>query len=223
MKMRRNLVVALVAGAGFATPALAQFGGLGGMLGGGRPAGGGDVGAQVADFLARTAVLSVTAAGALQSINAAFASEEDLARKRKEQAELNAITDPKEKQARAAQIYQSESAEAEQRAKSGDLQQMVNNLDDAKKKRIGQALFNFGIGLLQAPGLIKSAQGILQGVASNPMMITRAIPVKDAVPVLQKIVSDGGSTIATFIKVARGANISVPTATESSKPVEDPL
>jgi len=200
-----------------------MLGGLGGMLGGGKPAAGGDVGVQVADFITRTAVVSVLASNSLAKINAAFGNEEDLARRRKEQEELSKITDPQEKQARAATIYESERAEAEKLSKSADLQDRMKNLDAEKKKQIGQALFNFAIGALQAPGLLQSGQNIVQGVSANPMNISKVIPVKDALPFLGKIGSDASSTIATFVKVAQGANISVPQAMADSKPTEEKL
>jgi hypothetical protein len=49
------------------------------------------------------------------------------------------------------------------------------------------------------------------------------LPIKDTLPLLGKIGSDAGSTIATFVKVAQGADISVPQAKADSKPSEEPL
>ena len=205
------------------TPVYAQFGGLGGLVGGAKAGSGGDVGAQVADFMTRTAVVSVLATNSLAKINAAFGNEEDLARRRKEQEELANITDTQEKNARAAKIYESERAEAEKLSKSTDLQERMKNLDAAKKKQIGEALFNFGIGALQVPGLLQSGESIIKGVGMNPLNITKVIPVKDAIPVLGKIGTDAGSTIVTFAKVAKGANIAVPQAKADSKPVKEDL
>lgn len=223
MKTLKTALTALLISAAAVIPAHAQFGALGGMLGGGRPAAGGDVGPQVADFIKRSVVLSVLASNSLAKINAAFDNEEALARRRKEQEELGKITDPQEKQARAAKIYESERAEAEKLAKSADLQDRMKNLDADKKKRIGEALFNFAIGALQAPGLLQSGQGIIQGVGANPLNLPKVLPVKDALPLLGKIGSDAGSTIATFVKVAQGADISVPQAKADSKPVDETL
>lgn len=223
MRNFKNVLLAVAISLGSMASAHAQLGNLGGMLGGSKSSGGGDVGAQVADFLKRSSVLSALSGNALAKINSAFDSEEALARRRKEQEELEKITDPQEKQARAAKIYESESAAAEKLAKSADLQDRMKNLDETKKKRVGEALFNFGIGALQAPGLLQSGQAIMQGVGSNPMNIVKVVPVKDAIPLLTKIGSDAGSTIATFLKVAKGADISVPQAKADSKPVDAPL
>lgn len=223
MKVFKNVLIASLIGLVAAIPAHAQFGGLGGLVGGGKSSGGGDVGAQVAEFMTRSVLLSATAANALANINSAFDSEESLARRKKEQEELKNITDPQEKQARAAQIYESERAAAEKLAKSADLEDRVKKLDADKQKRFGTALFNFGIGMLQVPGLVKSGQGIMQSVSANPMNIPKVLPVKNALPLISKIAEDGGSTFVTFFKVAKGANISVPEAKAESKPVEQDL
>lgn len=224
MKNRRTILGVMAAGAVIASPARAQFGGLSNMVGGGKPAAGGaDVGKQVTDFLARSSVLSALSANALAKVNAAFASDEELARKRKEQEDLAKISDAKEKQARAAQIYESESAAAKKLAESADLGERMKKLDDEKKKRVGEGLFNFGIAALQAPDLIKSGQSIMQGVTTNPLEAAKVVPVKDAIPLLTKVGSDAGSTVATFAKLAQGADISVPQVTASSKPVSEDL
>jgi hypothetical protein len=223
MKSMKVFITALLVSVTSFIPAHAQFGGLGGMLGGGKPAAGGDVGTQVADFLKRSVVLSVLASNSLAKINSAFDNEEALARRRKEQEELNKITDPQEKQARAAKIYESERAESEKLATSSDLQERMKNLDADKKKKVAEALFNFAIGALQAPALLQSGQNIIQGVGANPMNIPKVIPVKDVLPLLGKVGSDAGTTIATFVKVAQGADISVPQAKADSKPSEETL
>ena len=221
---RRDLLLVLGAlSLGSSTSAFAQFGGLGGLVGGGGSGGGGDVGAQVEDFIKKSVVLSTLAAKALAKINSAFESEEELAKKRAELEEIEKITDPKEKQARVAKLYESERAKTASLVKSADLKEKMTGLDEEKKKSIGQALFNFVIAALRAPGLIDSGQKILQGVQGNPMNITKVVPVKDAVPLIQKFIEDSTGTVGTFIKVAKGANISVPEAKSDSTPVEVPV
>lgn len=223
MKSLKICLTAVMISASVVMPVHAQFGGLGGLVGGGKPAAGGDVGAQVADFMTRTAVVSVLAANSLAKINASFDNEEALARRRKEQEDLAKITDPNEKNARAAEILKSESAAADQLSKSADLQERMKNLDAAKKKQVAQALFNFGIAALQAPGLLQSGESIIKGAGANPLNIVKVVPIKDAIPVLGKIGSDAGSTILTFIKVAKGADISVPQAEADSTAIQDDL
>jgi len=203
--------------------AFAQFGGLGG-LGGSKPAaGGGDVSQQVEDFVKRSAIISALVSRALGRINDAFRSDTDAAAARAERESISKITDPKEKQARTAKLVESESAAAAQLAKSADLEAKMAGLDAKKKQQVAEGLFNFGIGALQAIPLFDNGKAIIQSVVSNPMQALKVEPVKEAVPLLEKVISDSKGTIVTLIKVAKGANIDVKQATATSTPVEEDL
>ena len=223
MSIRRSILIAIPSL--FATGSVfAQLGGLGGMLGGAKPgAGGSDVGAQVEGFIKRSALVSALASRALGRVNDAFRSDADAAAAKAEREAISKLTDPKEQQARTAKLVESESAAAAQLAKSTDLEAKMASLDEKKKRQVADGLFNFGIGVLQAPPLVKNAQEIVQSVSTNPMQLPKVIPVKDAIPLLQKVLADGAGTIATLIKVAKGANIEVKQATESSKESEESL
>jgi hypothetical protein len=223
MSIRRSILIAIPSL--FATGSVfAQLGGLGGMLGGAKPgAGGSDVGAQVEGFIKRSALVSALASRALGRVNDAFRSDADAAAAKAEREEISKLTDPKEQQARTAKLVESESAAAAQLAKSTDLEAKMASLDEKKKRQVADGLFNFGIGVLQATPLVKNAQEIVQSVSTNPMQLPKVIPVKDAIPLLQKVLADGTGTIATLIKVAKGANIEVKQVTESSKESEESL
>lgn len=222
MKTIRTAIViaACLAAAGTAN---AQLGGLGGMLGGGKASTGkasGDITADVNSFLDKSALTSALSTRALLSINAAFASDEKLADKRAKLASLSGITNPQELLAKSNELYKSESAEAETRYSSGTMEQEMKGLSAEKKKMIGQALLNFGIGGLQAVDLTKSGQAIVQGAAANPMNISKVAPVKDALPTLGKVASDAGGFLTGVVKLAKGANIAVVTPKADSKPVD---
>lgn len=196
----------------------AQFGGLGKMLGGGESsANSGDVAENVSNFVKKSAVLSALTTRSVAAINAAFSSDEQIAAKRAQLGAIDKVTDPKEKEAKLAALYESESAEAKRRFDSGDMEKMIGGLDDKKKKQVGAALMNFGISALQAVDLTKSGQDMVQKASGNPMNFTKLMPVKDALPLLGKVASDAGGFMIGVAKLARGANISVPEVTVASK------
>ncbi|TFW01528.1 hypothetical protein E4K72_14215 [Oxalobacteraceae bacterium OM1] len=205
-----------------ANGAYAQFGGFGKLAGGSSDSASAssDVSADVNAFVTKSAALSTLTASAVTAINAAFSSEEQLASKRATLADIAKITDPKEKGAKLAALYESESAEAKRRLESGDMEKQIGGLDADKKKQIGSALLNFAIGALQAVDLSKSGQNMMQKASGNPMTITKLMPVKDALPLLGKVASDSTGFIAGVMKLAKGANIAVPAVTVSSKPVD---
>lgn len=201
-----------------ANAAHAQFGALGGLVGGNKSAASsGDMATDVTNFLTKSAALSAMTSRSLTAINAAFASDEEIAAKRAALGAINQITDPKEKEAKVAALYESESAEAKRRLSSGEMEQKIGGLDSAKKKQIGDAILNFGIGTLQAVELTKSGQSLMQQAGANPMNLPKILPVRTAIPMLGKVAGDAGGFFVGVIKLAKGANIAVPEVKATTK------
>lgn len=211
------LVAACLMGAGAAQ---AQLGGLGGGLGGmlgGKKAAGGDLGAEVGTFVSQSAALSLMASSSVTAINAAFASDEQRKSKAAELDAINKLTNTDEQKARMAKLYESESAETKRLFDSGEMKQRMATLDAGKKKLVGNALLNFGIGGLQALALTKTGQSLIQKAADDPMSLPKLMPVKNSLPLLGKVATDAGGFMLGVAKVAKGANINVPEVTASSK------
>lgn len=215
--LRKFLIISVTLAS--ATVAHAQFGGLGGMLGGGGGSGG-DVSADVSAFLAKSRVLSALASNSVTAINAAFDSELVAAQKGAALDAINKLPESSEKEAKKAALYESGSAEAKRRLESGEMEKAIGSLSEAKKKQVSGALLNFGIAALQAVDLSKTGQSIITKASANPMSIPKVIPVKDAIPLLSKVLSDAGGLFAGVIKLANGANISVQKITNQSTPIE---
>lgn len=214
--IRKAVIVAISLLA--ANAAHAQFGAIGGMLGGSKGAAStGDIGTDVTAFMTKSAALSAMASRSLTAINAAFASDEEIAAKRAALAAINQITDPKEKEAKTAELYESQSAEAKRRLNSGEMEQKIGGLDSAKKKQIGDAIMNFGIGSLQAIDLTRNGQAIVRQAGMNPMNLPKVLPVKDAIPLLGKVAGDAGGFFVGVVKLAKGANISIPEVKQDTK------
>ena len=206
------VVAACLMGAGAAQ---AQFGGLGGMLG--KKSAGGDIGAEVGSFVQQSQALSLLAGNSVTAINAAFASDEQRKSKAAELDAINKLTNVDEQKARMAKLYESESVETKRLLDSGEMKQRMATLDSAKKKQIGDALMNFGIGGLQAVVLTKTGQSLIQKAAADPMSLPKLMPVKDSLPLLGKVATDAGGFMVGVMKVAKGANIEVREVTASSK------
>ncbi|HEU4851576.1 MAG TPA: hypothetical protein VFT37_05420, partial [Telluria sp.] len=128
------------------------------------------------------------------------------------------MTNAKEKQAKQAELIESGTANLTRMVEGGKLEAEMKALDAAKKKMVGTALTNFAIGGLQAVGLTKTGQSIIQKAGSNPMNLTKIGPVKDALPILAKVMKDSGGLMAGLVKVAKGANIEIAAVKEDSKP-----
>jgi hypothetical protein len=192
---------------------------LGGMLAGASGIGVPDAGYDVDGFVRKSAELSEVTSRAVTAINAAFATDEQLAAKRAALAAIAAVAEPRERQSRYAALYAAESAETKRLLDSGEMEQRMAQLDSDKKKLIGQALLNFAIGSLQAIELGKHGQALVQQAGISPVELVRILPVKDAIPLLGKVAVDASGFVGGVVKLARAANISVPDARTGSAPV----
>ena len=223
MKTIRKTIAfaACLMAAGTAHAQLGGLGSLGSALGIGKNASAGaDVSSDVKGFIQRSVLLSEMTSRSLAAINSAFATDTEIEKKRAALAAINQITDPKEKQARYAELYKSESAETQRLLESGEMEQRIGTLDGEKKQQVGNALVNFGIGSLQAVVLTRDGQAIVAKTSANPMDLHKVIPVKDVLPVLAKVASDSGGFVLGVAKLAKGANIEVPAVKADSKPVD---
>lgn len=222
MKKFNALMIVAALSITAASPALAQLGGLGALVGGakGGSTGSGNVEADVKTFNEKSSVVNKYAAQALVAINAAYASDEERANAQAKLEKLNSTTDPKEQNALVAEINKSEGAKVAQLAESKDLGEKTKNLDAARQKMVGTAVSNYLIAGARAVDLTKSGQGMMQSAASNPMALPKLVSVKDALPLLGDAASNAVKVLPKFVDVLRGAKVDVPKVSADSKPVE---
>lgn len=224
--MKKNLIIrsfltsVVMVSATAAMPAFA-FGGLGDLLNknAGSPTASTDISVDIANFVGQSNDLQALGYHAMQRVNAAFAKDGELANKRAEREALEKITDPKERNARLAQGVKTESAEMEANLNAADLEERMKSLSKEKKQGITEAMFNLGIAALRAPTLAATGQSIMQSVGANPLNLMKIAPVKDALPSLAKFAQFSGGAMVGFVKVMKGADVSVKTASADSKPV----
>jgi len=217
MKLSRRKIGTVLGAALVANVAHAQFGAL---LGGSGDKSSGNLDADVKSFLDLSVNIERTLNAASLAIVAAFQSEEDRAKSQASLDEMKKTTDPKEAGAKFQAVSESTSAELKKLSASNDLAAKTKNLSAAKQKQVAAGVGNFLIGALQAKDLLPTGQAVMKGASSNPMNISKVIPVKDALPRLANAISLASDTIPQFVKVLQGANISVPTPTATAKPVD---
>jgi hypothetical protein len=214
-KNRRTFIAAGLTTA--AVPAFAQFGG---MLGG-KTAGGGNFEADMNAFLQKSFNIEMTASRASLAIASAFAAEADRAKFQSLFDDVGKQTNPNEAGAKFQQVKETAEAEIKRLSESKDLGEQTKALSEEKKKLLAKGVGNFLLAVFQAKDLIPNGQGIFSSASSNPMNITKLAPLKDALSRLQSAGGMAGSAIPKFIDALKGANVSVTTASSSSK--EEPI
>jgi hypothetical protein len=205
MKSGFVLSIALTVGALAAAPAHAFLGSASALMGGG--GGGGNVEQDVANFNATfSKALGLIDASGQQLVDA-LATKEQLAEFEAKRKSLESITDPKEKDAKRAQIRADEGAFIKQAESNKALQDDLKKADAAKKQLVTDASFNYVLGLLQTADLIVSGNNIIKGVAANPMMAIKVLPIKDSLPLIQPLASSIKDSTSSLIKTMQAAEI----------------
>jgi hypothetical protein len=225
----RNAIVA--AGCMLAmTAAHAQFVSLGGLAGAagfgalfGSDLVGDDAGDATPDidsFVRRSAAISVLAGKSVAAINAAFASQQELAAKREALATIEQVADRRERQARYAAFYHAQTAQTRRLLDSGEMRKQMARLDAGKRKMLARALYNVSLGSLQAAALGKDGQALVQRAGSSQAKLARLAPVREAIPLLSKVAADGNSIFTGVARLAHEAHIAVADARAGARPVE---
>ena len=205
------------------TAANAQLGGLGGLvggLGGSKGGGGGDVDAQVEAFNNEANLINKTVAFALDLIVAALGDKTDIAGAKAESESLSKSTDTKEIGAKAGTIIKTKSAYAEELLKSKDAKAKMERLSPEMQKKVGQSIFSIGVAALRLPGAINQGKNIVAGVSSNPMNISKVLPVKDGLSMFADVLPKLPTLVSTGFQLMRDVKIEPgnPTATATLNP-----
>ena len=178
-------------------------------------ASGGNIDADVADFVAKTAEMRDIAYTSMTTIVAAYADETQLAKMKAEDEELNKKTDAKENGAAKTALIKTREAQLAELQKQKDIGDKTKALSAEKQQKVAKGLFSFAIAALNAPVLMDKGQKIVSGVSLTS--IGKVLPVKDALPMLADFVKYGSGTISGFVKIVKGANIEVKTPAADSK------
>jgi hypothetical protein len=193
---------------------MAQFGNL---LGGGRSSGGGNVDADVANFLGRSFVVEMTAAKASLAIGAAFAAESDRAKFQSLFDNVNKQTKPQEAGAAFQAARETADAEIKRLSEAKDLSERTKALSQEKQALLAKGVGNFLLAGLQSKDIVSAGQSMITSVGANPMNLSKIVPAKDAVTRLANAASLAGSAIPKLVEAMKGANVSVVSVSSSSK------
>ena len=196
------------------TSANAQFGALGGLMGGG---GGGDVGAQVLVFNQEANLISKTVAFALIQIVGALGDKTKIADIKAVNDSLSKSTDTKEIGAISGSVIKSNFAEADQLLKSADAKAKMENLSPEMQKKVAQSIFAVGVAALKIPGAINRGKNIVQSVGANPMNIVKVLPVKDGLSMYIDVLPKLPTLVTTGMQLMRDVKVEAGNPTADAK------
>ena len=215
--MKRKFLTLLLT-LGFLGSAHAQFGGmLGGMLGGARGGGGSDVGALVDEFNRDSLLIREAVSRSLMQIVAALGNKEQIAKVKATNDSLSKNTDAKEVGSIQGTFIKDQSAVAQQLMDSADAKEKMEKLAPEIQKKVGQSILNVAIAGLRIPVMLERGKRAIDGVSSNPMMITRILPIKDGVSLFVETLPKMTQIASTGFNLMREVKIDPGSPTASSK------
>jgi hypothetical protein len=203
--MKNKLMVLLMA-LGIASSANAQFGSLGGLLGG-STSGGGDVGAMTDEFNRDASAINEVVTYSLIQIVAALGDKQQIAAVKAVNDNLKKATDPKEKGSIQGTAIKEQATIAEELLKSDQAKAKVEKMSPAMQQKVAKSIFAVGVASLRIPGLIDKGSKIIQGVGSNPMNIIKVLPVKDGLEIFASALPKMPIILSTGLKLMRDVKV----------------
>lgn len=178
MNLKRSVIKALglIGVASTSQIANAQFGGL---LGGGKSTGGGDVEGQINKFNSEAALISKAMSYAILQIQGALGSKEEREKIKVKVEALNKATDTKEINAIQGEIIKSDMAATTELMKSAEGKARMEKLEPEMQRKVAKSVFAVMLAGIKIKPMLDTGKNVIQGVGANPMMLTKIGPVKD--------------------------------------------
>jgi hypothetical protein len=141
-----------------------------------------------------------------------LASKEKAAEFAAAQKAANTITDPAEKQAKLADIDKAEMASLNEALSNEKFKADIQKMDSSRKVDLGASAYNFALALLQDKALIEQSKGLIAGLASNPMNLSKVGSLKEAASSLSNQFSSASSIAGKMPEVFSAVGIQAPTS-----------
>jgi len=187
--------------AGLSTAAQAQFGLP--SLGGSSSSSGGDVTAQVDSFNKDAKLIKEALAFALVQISGALGDKTQREAARASAANLAKNTNTKEAENIQGTILKEKAAETTAILASKEGKERMEKLDPEMKKKVADAILAVGISALKLPNTLSTGKKIMESVGSNPMNITKVLPVKDGIVLFAEVLPKLPDLVSTGFKMMR--------------------
>jgi hypothetical protein len=223
--IRKVLSFALLLSVTFS--AHAQFGGLGGMLGGNRSGGSAPDNASVEKFTLDALIINKAVTSALLQVQAALAKKEDMARIKEVVAKYSTTTDTRELGAVMGSVIKSDMASTLDVMKSQEGQARLAKLSPEMQQKVATSILNVAIASLRIKPMMDNGSNMMQSIGSNPMLLTKLPLIKDSLslmadsaPKLPELISVGFSMLKT-VKIDPGNPTAASKIVEAAVTVPD--
>jgi hypothetical protein len=214
--MNQKIITAFLAASlsAFSVPAMAQFGKLGALLGGGS---GASVAADPDGFLSSALAAEKLMNNSVTLLSRSLTSKEASAGLAAQRKAANEITDPAEKKAKLTEVQKSELALVNESLSKASIDSEIKKMGDKQRGDLGSAAFNFMLALLQDKALVDQSKGLISSMTTNPAALTKIGNIKDAVSSLSNQLSAASSVAGKMPSIFSAVGVKAP-ASKDEKP-----
>jgi hypothetical protein len=210
---KHSITAAIAIAAALAAPhAMAQFGGLSKLVGGGSSS---TSSIDPDAFLASAKTAEKLMINSVTLLSQSLASKEKAAGLKAERAAASAITDPAERQAKLLEVQKNELAAANEATGSAKIEDQIKGMDASRKADLASAAFNFALAFLQDKALMEQSSSLISSISSNPMQLAKLGSIKDVGSSLANQVSAASSIVGKMPKIFSAVGIEAPTSKDA--------
>ncbi len=145
-------------------------------------------------------------------------SKEEVAKHEEAMKVANALTDPKEKEAKINQVEADRDTYLQKALVSKETEAKVKSMNKAQLTQFANASYTFMLGLLKDKQLGQASTSLVSGVTANPMLAPQLLSLKDSVSSVANQVQSAVKIGDGLIKLAKVGNLNIMPASTSEKP-----
>jgi len=135
---------------------------------------------------------------------------------------VTGLSDTQEQSTKVAELTSNVSAELTKLQQDPKVQAALKKSSFDQKKQFAQGVFDVSMGMYQLTDLQSSGPGIVSSAYSNPLDATKVLAVKDALPGISSLLTNGKPIVDSAVALARAADIKLSLPTSSSSTFDFP-
>lgn len=135
---------------------------------------------------------------------------------------INGLSDANEQSTKVIELTSNVSAELSKKQQDPKVQAALKKSSFDQKKQFALGTFDVSMGTYQLTDLQSSGPGIVSSAYSNPLDATKVLAVKDALPGISSLLTNGKPIVDSAVALARAADIKLSLPSSSSSTFDFP-
>lgn len=186
--------------------------GLGGLVGGAKPAAAAGAPADPDGFIKAAAGAEKLMGNSLQYLSNSLLAKERSAEFNARLESAAKLTDANERQAKTLEAQKDAVAALNEQTSGDKLKSDIDKLGTAQRAQLAASAFNFSLALLQDKALIEQSKALIASMSGNPMQLAKLGSIKDSASSLSNQLTLGSQIAGKMPDIFKAVGIAAPTS-----------